>query len=131
MGNELKPAETGALVAALQDGAMTDLLKPLTREIHLFDTFVAGTALLQDPSVLQTAAVGDRLSLRREDSRFDDNAVAVFAKDGRKLGYVPEKDGPVFARLMDAGKLLAAAISGVDRKGSFTQIAIRIFLVDF
>ena len=48
--------------------------------------------------------------------------------DMMKLGYVPEKDNIVFARLMDAGKLLAAKIT---KRGSFTQISIGIYLVDF
>lgn len=131
MDNELKIQDTAALVASLQEGQVGDLLKPLTREIHLFDTFVAGTSLLKDPSVLQDVAEGDRLSLRREASRFDDNAIVLLTGDGRKLGYVPEQDNPVFARLMDAGKLLTATVREIDRKGSFMQIAIRIFLVDF
>ena len=32
---------------------------------------------------------------------------------------------------MDAGKLLAARIAKIDKKGSFTQICIGIYLVDF
>ena len=32
---------------------------------------------------------------------------------------------------MDAGKLLAAKITKIDKKGSFHQIAIGIYLVDF
>ena len=32
---------------------------------------------------------------------------------------------------MDAGKLLAAKIKKIDKKGSFTQISIGIYLVDF
>ena len=49
----------------------------------------------------------------------------------RKLGYVPEKDNLIFARLMDAGKLLAARIKKIEKKGSFNQISIGIYLVDF
>jgi len=44
---------------------------------------------------------------------------------------VPEKDNIIFARLMDAGKLLKARITGVKKKGSFTQINVGIYLVDF
>ena len=49
----------------------------------------------------------------------------------KKLGYVPEKDNQIFARLMDAGKLLKAKITKIDKKGSFYQISIGIYLVDF
>ena len=37
----------------------------------------------------------------------------------RKLGYIPEKDNIVFARLMDAGKYLIAKIDRIEPKGSF------------
>ena len=47
------------------------------------------------------------------------------------MGYVPEKDNIVFSRLMDAGKLLTAKIKTITQKGSFTQIQIEIYLVDF
>ena len=43
----------------------------------------------------------------------------------------PEKDNIIFARLLDAGKMLAAKIKGIEKKGSFTKIAIGIYLVDF
>ena len=48
-----------------------------------------------------------------------------------KLGYVPEKDNLIFARLMDAGKLLVAKIKKIQKRGTFTQISIGIYLVDF
>lgn len=47
------------------------------------------------------------------------------------FGDVPEKDNTVFARLMDAGKLLIARITKIEKRRNFTQISIGIFLVDF
>ena len=38
---------------------LADIIKPLTKEIHLFDSFVAGTTHLQDKSVLDEIKVGD------------------------------------------------------------------------
>jgi predicted nucleic acid-binding Zn-ribbon protein len=67
----------------------------------------------------------------REDNKFDSNAVLILTADKKKLGYIPEKDNIIFARLMDAGKMLAAKIKGIEKKGSFTKIAIGIYLVDF
>ncbi len=131
MANELQQQNTGALVETLDQNGLGSMLKPLIREIHLFDSYVAGTTHLQDPSVLEAAAAGDRLKLQREDNKFDDNAILLLTEDGRKLGYVPEKDNLIFARLMDAGKLLAARINGIEKRGSFYQIAIGIYLVDF
>ena len=52
-------------------------------------------------------------------------------ENSEKLGYVPEKDNIVFARLMDAGKLLKAKITQITQKGSFKQISVGIYLVDF
>lgn len=119
------------LVSAVEEKGLGDLIKPLTREVHLFDSFVAGTTHLADQSVLGEIAVGNKLTLRREDNKFDSNAILLFAPNGKKLGYVPEKDNIIFARLMDAGKLLSATITDIEKKGTFTKIRIGIYLVDF
>jgi len=131
MGTELTIGEKQDLVKALETHELGDILKPLIKEIHLFDTYIAGTSYLSDKSVLDDVKVEDKLTLRREDNKFADNAIEILAQDGRKLGYVPEKDNIIFARLMDAGKLICARIKGVSQKGSFTQISIGIYLVDF
>ena len=131
MADELIKSGTGDLVSVIDQHDIGGLLKPLITEIHLFDTFVAGTTHLQDPSVLEEIRIGDRLSLLREDNKFDSNAVLILTADKRKLGYIPETDNMIFARLMDAGKMLAAKIKGIEKKGSFTKIAIGIYLVDF
>ena len=119
------------LINQVERMGLGEVLKPLTREIHLFDSFVAGTHHLPDPSVLDSVKSGDMLTLKREDNKFDSNAIVMNAKDGRKVGYVPEKDNVIFARLMDAGKLLSAKVTDVERKGSFVKIRVSIFLVDF
>ena len=131
MANELTTNQTGELVLAMEQHAIGDLLQPLIREIHLFDSFVAGTTHLTDPSVLEEIKVGDQLSLLRENNKFDSNAILILTADKKKLGYVPEKDNIIFARLLDAGKMLAAKIKEIEKKGSFTKIAIGIYLVDF
>ena len=130
MENELSIKKDG-LVALTEEHDLGTIIKPLTKEIHLFDSFVAGTTHLPDPSVLETVKAGDKLTLMREDNKFDSNAVMILTADKKKLGYVPEKDNIVFARLMDAGKLLTASVTKVEKRGSFYQISIGIFLVDF
>ena len=119
------------MVLAVEKQGMDELLKPLSKEIHLFDTFIAGTSYLKDKTVLKEIKRGDKLILRREDNKFDDNAILVLTEAGKKTGYVPEMDNVIFARLMDAGKMLVAKVSKIDKKGSFTQISIGIYLVDF
>lgn len=130
MANELTVKEQG-VVSLVKDNDLGDVIKPLIREIHLFDSYIAGTTHLQDPSVLDTVKEGDYLSLVREDNKFDSNAVIIMTEDRIKLGYVPEKDNIIFARLMDAGKLLKARVTGIQNKGNyFTQISVGIYLID-
>ena len=127
----LECRDAGGLVSAIDRQGIGEMLKPLIREIHLFDSFVAGTMYLEDQSVLEEVRPGDRLSLFREDNKFDSNAIIIKTDGQRKLGYVPEKDNLIFARLMDAGKMLAAKVKDIERRGSFTKIGIGIYLVDF
>ena len=109
-----------------------DVLKPLIKEIHLFDTYIAGTAYLKDNTVLDALEVGQKLTLKRENNKFDEKAIMLCMEDGRKIGYIPEKDNVIFSRLMDAGKLLSAKITEIkERRGDFWQISIGIYLVDF
>jgi hypothetical protein len=130
MENELSIPKDG-LVSLVEEHDLGNIIKPLTKEIHLFDSFVAGTTHLADPSVLDTIQAGDKLLLMRENNKFDSNAVMILTGDKKKLGYVPEKDNIVFARLMDAGKFLTAKITKIEKRGSFHQISIGIYLVDF
>ena len=130
MKNELTNVEQQSL-ATLDDKSLSDIIKPLTSEIHLFDSFVAGTLQLEDKSVLKTLKIDQKLLLQREDSKFDSNTINIFTEDKVRIGYVPEKDNVVFARLMDAGKLLNAKIKNIETKGSFMTIMIGIYLVDY
>ena len=131
MANELTIGKQN-MVSLISDNPLGDLIKPLSHEILLFDSYVAGTAYVEDESIFDDIAEGDRLILQREpDNRFDENAIAVFDEKKRRLGYIPEKDNVVFARLMDAGKYLTAKVKYYEPKGAFKQISISIYLVDF
>ncbi len=130
MENQLT-IDTKNLLATATGKGIGELIKPLSREIHLFDSYVSGTTHLEDETVLDEIKEGDKLILQREDNRFDDNAILVLDDKKRKLGYIPEKDNVVFARLMDAGKLLTAKVKHIEPKGSFRMINISIYLVDF
>ena len=123
--------KSGDIVPVIENGGIGNVIKPLVTEIHLFDTFVAGTTYLKDVAALESLSVGDKLTLQREENKFDSNAILIFNGNKEKIGYVPEKDNRIFARLMDAGNMLTAKISKIDKKGSFTQITIGIYLVDF
>lgn len=130
MANDLTKKEE-TLVSVVQRNELGDIIKPLIREIHLFDSYVAGTTHLEDKSVLDEIKVGDMLTLQREENKFDSNAIMILTVDKKKIGYIPEKDNIIFARLMDAGKLLKAKITKIQNKGDyFKQINIGIYLVD-
>ena len=129
MENELS-VQYQAAVSVISQHELGDLIKPMTREIHLFDSWIAGTTHLDDKSVLETVKADDELKLRREDNPFDKKAILVLNAEGKKLGYVPEKDNIVFSRLMDAGKILKAKVFSVKQETGYTRINIGIYLVD-
>lgn len=130
MGELMIPEED--VVALTQNGGLSQVIKPLMNEIHLFDTYVAGVSYLKDKTVLENIKTKDRLTLQREENKFDDKAILVLTADGKKLGYVPEKDNIIFSRLMDAGKMLVAYITEIKKRSiDYQQISIGIYLVDF
>ena len=108
-----------------------EVIKPLVTEIHLFDTYVAGTSHLKDTAPLYQLKAGDKLTLQREENRYDDKAIVILDSNGRKLGYVPEKDNIIFSRLMDAGKLLIAKVNTIKDMEYFMKISISIYLIDY
>ena len=118
------------LVSVIQNTEFGEFVKPMIREIRLFDSFIAGTTHLVDKSPLETVAVGDELTMQREDNPHDRHAIMILNAEKKKLGYVPKKDNLVFARLMDAGKILKAKITKIEERRKFKFIRLEIFLVD-
>ena len=118
------------LVSVIQNTEFSEFVKPMIREIRLFDSFIAGTTHLADKSPLETATVGDELTMQREDNPHDRHAIMILNSEKKKLGYVPKKDNLVFARLMDAGKILKAKITKIEERRKFNFIRLEIFLVD-
>lgn len=131
MANHLIVTSETAL--ALSEQLKTEeILKPLQKEILLFETYIAGTMYIEDESLIDALNLGEKLTLKREpQNAFDEKAIRVDNKDGKKLGYVPEKDNLVFSRLMDAGKMLYAKVVKVREKIGYTQVDIEIYLMDF
>lgn len=104
--------------------------KPFEKDIFLFDTYVAGTTHIEGIEELEPYLNDDnRLEFFREpDNRYDKQAIVIKTVDGIKIGYVPKKDNVVFARLMDAGKLLFGKITAKEKRGSWVKIDIKVFL---
>ncbi len=130
MSNDIT-IDKNELITAIENTSISDMIKPLVNEIHLFDTHIAGTVHLEDKTPLDDLEEGSKVSLRREENKFDDKAILVLDQDKRRLGYIPEKDNLVFSRLMDAGKLLVGKVNKIEHLGSFTKISIGIYLVDY
>jgi hypothetical protein len=97
----------------------------------LFDTYIAGTSYIDDQTVFATINKEDKLTLKREDNKFDSKAILVLDQNNVKLGYIPEADNIIFSRLMDAGKLLIAKVKTIKQFGEYYKISIGIYLVDF
>ena len=129
MSNEIITSSQTA-VSVVTNHGIGEIIQPLIREIHLFDTWITGTTHLEDKSVLKELKAEAELLLQREDNQFDSKAILVLNSDKKKLGYVPEKDNVVFSRLMDAGKILKAKVAKIEEKGSWTKVTIGIYLVD-
>ena len=129
--DELNKAGKSGLVSLLHgENGEISIPKPFERDIFLFDTYVAGTSHIEGMEELEPhLQTGDRLDFFREpDNQYDAQAIVIKTADGVKIGYVPRQDNVIFARLMDAGKLLFGRISEKEKKRKWVKISIDIFL---
>ena len=127
----IKKKKKGLLSILHGKGGDIELPEPFEREIFLFDTYVAGTSHIEGMNELEPYInIGDHLTFQREPNNpYDKEAILVKNKDGIKIGYVPQKDNVVFARLMDAGKLLFGKITSKEIKNSsWVKIDMKIYL---
>lgn len=129
--SDLVPSGGGGLVGLLHGkGGGIAIPKPFERDIFLFDTYIAGTTHVEGIEELEPHLNrDDRLDFFREpDNPYDSMAIVIKTQNGAKIGYVPKKDNVIFARLMDAGKLLFGRISAKEKLGSWVKIDIKVFL---
>ena len=119
------------LMSILHDANGQDII-PFNREIFVINVYVAGTSYCKniDQILDQISDTTHLTMLRQPDNEVDQYAIGIYYNH-TQLGWVPMKDNLVIARLMDAGKMLAARITKIDLRGSFCQISIGIYLVDF
>lgn len=130
MGDLVKN-NSGELVGLLHGkGGNLVVPKPFEKDIFLFDTHVAGTSHVEGIEELEPHLnIDDRLDFFREpDNRYDKEAIVIKTAGGVKIGYVPKQDNVIFARLMDAGKLLFGRISDKEKKGSWVKLDIKVFM---
>ena len=123
--------ESNGLIGIMhgKDGGLS-IPKPFERDIFLFDTYVAGTTHIEGIEELEPHLnIDDRLEFFREpDNQYDKQAIVIKTADGVKIGYVPQNDNVIFARLMDAGKLLFGKITAKEKKGSWVKLGIKVYL---
>lgn len=130
MGDLVKSGGNGLVGLLHGKGGELSIPKPFEKDIFLFDTYVAGTTHIEGIEELEPHLNNDdRLEFFREpDNRYDKQAIVIKTVDGVKIGYVPKQDNVIFARLMDAGKLLFGKITSKEKKGSWIKIYIKVFL---
>ncbi len=130
MGDLVKSDGDGLLRLLHDKNGELIIPKPFEKDIFLFDTYVAGTTHIEGIEELEPHLnTEDRLEFFREpDNHYDKLAIVIKTIDGVKIGYVPRQDNVIFARLMDAGKLLFGKITSKEKKGSWVKIYIKVFL---
>ncbi len=129
MANEIEIKKNDVIIKSSTNNNLSNVIKPLVKEIHLFDTFIAGTSYIEK-GLLNKLKIGDKLILQRENNKYDSKAILILNEDKEKIGYIPEEDGIIFSRLMDAGKLLTSKIDSINVKGDWYKIRIKIYLMD-
>lgn len=114
-----------------QDGDFS-LPVPFEQEIFLLETFVAGTTHIKNSSEIELSLVeGDKLYFTREpENDYDEHAIRISTKEGKKMGYVPCSDNQIPSRLLDAGKMLFARVASKEYKGAWLSVGIKIYLQD-
>lgn len=101
------------------------------REILLARMHIAGTAYYDAAAAVGRLRPGQRLALRRQPRHpYDALAIEVLEPEGRKLGYVPRRHNEMPARLMDAGKRVRARMESMERRGSWLNVQLSLYLED-
>ena len=130
MGDLIKTGGNGLIELLHGKGGDIVIPQPFERDIFLFDTYVAGTTHIEGIEELEPhLKIEDKLEFFREpDNPYDNQAIVVKTVDGVKIGYIPKQDNVIFARLMDAGKLLFGRIAEKEKKGKWMRIEMKIYL---
>lgn len=125
MANELAVMEDNWLELA---GKYKDLPMPFERTVFLTECHLAGTAEIDDMLVkTRNVETGTPLVMKRMPTDAQDaRAIAALTAAGDIVGYVPRRYAAVFARLMDAGKLLSAKVTEKSLENHWLDLAVSI-----
>ena len=134
------------LISSLHSGL--DLPMPFEQDVFLYGTEIAGTSYRENIEELYSRLnEGDLLTLIREpENPYDEYAIRIDvdadgipgyiptedypADKSRMLGYIPRAFNKVFARLMDAGKLLYGVVRHKEKQNGYHKIVVKIYLRD-
>ncbi len=132
MSELIKSQQSGLMSLLHSSSGSLSIPKPFEKEIFLLDTHVAGTSFVEGIIDLAPSLhIGDKLNFFREpDNPHDDKAILIRTQAGVKIGYIPRADNLIFARLMDAGKLLFGRIESKEIKITWLKIEIKVYLQD-
>lgn len=105
---------------------------PFAKEVFLLESTVVGTGYVDDIAAkTENVVPGCVLELRRDPgNRYDELAIQVLNAEGERIGFVPRRDNPVLARLMDAGKALYGKVLEVGDRETWPRIEIDIYMKD-
>ena len=105
---------------------------PFVKDVFLLESEVVGTGFVDHIERKTEKVVTDCvLELRRDPkNRYDELAIQVLNAAGERIGFVPRRDNPVLARLMDAGKSLYGKVRKVCERGNWPRIDIDIYMRD-
>ena len=127
------------LTEMLLRGEGLNIKKPFSQRIFLMNTFVAGVTHVRGIKSLAKALKKHEevLLVREPKNEYDELAILVKNKEGKKLGYIPRQKNEAIARLMDAGKCFEAEVVAVkdnteNERNEFYALVIRInvYMVD-
>ena len=117
------------LLKYTDNNELSNITKPLTKEIFLDDVFVD---LLSDYIPIQAnLKSGDQINLKRITESSNDETIEVRTTDGTLLGDVDEYKSTIFAHLMDAGKELKATVKALATSLDRSVLELSICMIDY
>jgi len=121
---------TPELLAFIGSGGV-NAISPFTREIFLLDIVVAGTTFCKEMDEIYPLLLPDtKLKMvRHPKNEYDELAIGVYYNDVR-IGWIPREMNEVISRLMDAGKAFFCRITDVSKKGTWTKIDAKVYMVE-
>lgn len=120
------------------ESGIGELIKPLVKDIFLCYSYVSRGEIDDEFILKYNLSSGVKLALVREKGNINESDIAILTKNGIKVGYILEKDLPILARLMDAGKYLYAVVDTVTKRETevyqhnsyIIQVRLKIFMRD-